>query len=135
MPQPKSNEGTIKEFLTRFGANKIWVNPSKENVETILEIEQFIRQALAQKDKEVVELTKDKERLDFLDKCNRGLNEYFGTTYKWEFILNHNVTRLMCGQGRAGDIDVDLNDANALGLPSCRDAIDKKMAEVTTPKE
>ena len=27
-------------------------------------------------------------------------------------------------------IDVDLNDANALGLDSCRDAIDKKMEEI-----
>lgn len=31
-----------KEFFERFGANKIWVTPSRDNVETILEIHSFI---------------------------------------------------------------------------------------------
>lgn len=82
----------------------------------------------------VDEGARDGERLDFLDECNRKLNDFYGTTYAWEFILNHNVTRLMCGRGRGGDIDVDLNDAEHLGLPSCRDAIDKKMAEIRALK-
>lgn len=30
-------------FFERFGADKVWVNPSKENVETILEIWEYIR--------------------------------------------------------------------------------------------
>lgn len=32
-----------KMFFEKFGANKIWVAPSKDNVETILEINSFIR--------------------------------------------------------------------------------------------
>lgn len=61
----------------------------------------------------------DKERLDFLDECAARLNARFGTSYSWELILNHNVNRLMYGH-----MLVDLNDARAHGLPSCRAAID-----------
>ena len=35
-----------KEFFERFGANKIWVVPSRDNVETVLDIWQFINKAL-----------------------------------------------------------------------------------------
>jgi len=38
-PPKDSWEG---EFFERFGANKIWVKPTKENVDTILEIHAFI---------------------------------------------------------------------------------------------
>ena len=41
-----------KEFFERFGANKIWVNPSVDNVETILDIWSFIQKALSQRDEE-----------------------------------------------------------------------------------
>lgn len=34
------------EFLERFGADKIWITPSQDNVETILEIWAFIDTAL-----------------------------------------------------------------------------------------
>ena len=34
------------EFFERFGANKIWVTPSRDNVETIFEIENFLREKL-----------------------------------------------------------------------------------------
>lgn len=67
----------------------------------------------------------DKDRLDFLDRCNLRLNERYGTNYRWELILNHNVTRLMLG----GLLVVDLNDSAALGLASCRAAIDARIHE------
>ncbi len=67
-------------------------------------------------------LTKDKDRLDYLDQANARLNAHFKTVYRWELIMNHNVNRLML-PGFA----VDLNDARANGLPSCRDAIDQRM--------
>lgn len=70
----------------------------------------------------------DTARLDFLDQCNTRLNAYSGTNYQWKLILNHNVSRLMLG-----NLEVDLNDAEARGLPSCRDAIDAKMRECGTP--
>ena len=72
----------------------------------------------------VEEYKKDRERLDFLDKCNQQLNKVYGTDYGWELILTHNVTRLMRGYG-----EIDLNDqkgGNDKGK-SCRDAIDKQM--------
>ena len=78
---------------------------------------------------EVAELRADKARLDFLDACNRALNQRYGTNYGWELILSHNVTRLMLGEFHAGEPrGLDLNDAcggNAK-LPSCRAAIDKR---------
>lgn len=69
---------------------------------------------------EILELRKDKARLDYLDEANKRLNAHYGTSYQWKLIMNHNVNRLMLGH-----MDVDLNDADANGLPSCRDAIDK----------
>lgn len=45
MNQP-IEEKWSKEFFERFGANKIWVKPSKENVETILEMWAFFQQAI-----------------------------------------------------------------------------------------
>lgn len=73
----------------------------------------------------IVELLKDKRRLDFLDQCNARLNERSGTVYRWELILNHNVNRLMLGH-----MEVDLNDAAAKGLPSCRDALDREIERI-----
>lgn len=35
-----------KEFFERFGANTIWSKPSRENVETILDIWSFFNQKL-----------------------------------------------------------------------------------------
>lgn len=42
----KTDNEREKEFFERFGANKIWVTPSRDNVETILEIHSFLRRAL-----------------------------------------------------------------------------------------
>lgn len=61
----------------------------------------------------------DTMRLDFLDECNRRLNASYGTNYHWKMVMNHNVNRLMLGS-----LKVDLNDAEANGLKSCRAAID-----------
>lgn len=80
----------------------------------------------------VREYKKDKERLDFLDRCNRALNKHYGTNYGWKLILNHNVTRLMSERG----IDaIDLNDAEGGNVKSesCREAIDKQMDLLTPP--
>lgn len=70
----------------------------------------------------------DSKRLDYLDECNRRLNAYHGTTYGWELILNHNVTRLM-----SGHLAIDLHDSKAgTGMQkSCRDAIDERMKTLT----
>lgn len=69
----------------------------------------------------------DTDRLDFLDRCNQRLNERYGTDYRWELILNHNVNRLMLG----GHLVVDLNDMapRSQGFPSCREAIDAKLRQ------
>jgi hypothetical protein len=67
----------------------------------------------------------DKDRLDFLDRCNARLNAKYGTTYRWKLILNHNVNRLFIG-----DLAVDLNDQAPDGLPSCREAIDAEILRV-----
>ncbi len=71
----------------------------------------------------LAELMADKARLDYLDRCNAALNAHYGTTYSWKLIQSHNVNRLMLGDS----YDVDLNDSQPNGLPSCRDAIDERM--------
>lgn len=75
-------------------------------------------------------LMADKDRLDFLDQCNANLNAHYGTKYKWEMVLNHNVNRLMTSH-----LDVDLNDAKAHGFHSCREAIDREMIRVTASRK
>lgn len=76
------------------------------------------------------EENKDTQRLDFLDKLNKGLNDHYGTEYGWELIINHNVTRLFSGR-----IDrIDLNDAKAHGAKSCREVIDKAIDTLNTKK-
>lgn len=100
------------------------VKPLEEMAERALKAEREARAAEA----ELAALKRDKERLDFLDRCNAALNERYGTSYGWELILNHNVTRLMLGR-----LAVDLNDAvggNA-ALPSCREAIDARMKSLS----
>ncbi len=76
---------------------------------------------------EVEALRKDRERLNFLDRCNQRLNAHYGSDYGWELILNHNINRLLLGYGA-----VDLNDAcgGDKKLPSCRAAIDKEMERI-----
>ena len=48
-------EKITREFFEKFGANTIWVVPSKENVETILDIHQFLLKALKSQREEIVE--------------------------------------------------------------------------------
>lgn len=74
---------------------------------------------------------KDKARLDFLDRANAVLNARYKTVYRWKLIMNHNVNRLLLGSR----MEVDLNDAEANGLPSCRDAIDEQMARIAATTE
>ena len=78
----------------------------------------------------LAEAQADKKRLAFLDACNARLNERSGTTYRWELILNHNVNRLMLGH-----MEVDLNDAAANGLPSCRDVLDREIDRVEASRK
>lgn len=67
----------------------------------------------------------DTERLDWLDECNRRLNESCGTVYGWRVILSHNVTRLMLESPYVREFaGVDLNDQEPSGKLSCREAID-----------
>lgn len=75
-------------------------------------------------------LMSDKDRLDFLDQCNANLNAHYGTKYKWEMVLNHNVNRLMTNH-----LDVDLNDSKAHGFHSCREAIDREIMRVTASRK
>lgn len=99
------------------------VAESDENIRTTLT-------SLLEKERARIagEVEKDKERLDFLDECNHRLNEYHGTNYGWELILNHNVTRLLSGNLNR----IDLNDANGSKdkSKSCREAIDKALSIV-----
>lgn len=67
-------------------------------------------------------LKRDKTRLDYLDECRIRLNEYTHSKYRWQLIQNHLVNRLMCGY-----LHVDLQDAEAYGHESCRQAIDERM--------
>jgi len=48
-------EKITREFFEKFGANTIWVVPSKENVETILDIHQFLLKTLKSQREEIVE--------------------------------------------------------------------------------
>ncbi|MCB4861543.1 hypothetical protein K7W03_18295 [Sphingobium sp. PNB] len=82
---------------------------------------------IAALEEEIKRLRADRDRLDFLDRCNERLNAHCGTTYRWSLIMNHNVNRLMLGH-----MDVDLHDSAppSQGLPSCRDAIDREMERI-----
>jgi hypothetical protein len=57
---------------------------------------------LARLTAEAEKLRGDGERLDWLEKLNKRLNERHGTVYQWKMIINENVNRLFL---------VDLNDA------------------------
>jgi hypothetical protein len=117
MSQPsKSNEEIVDSII------------DAECVLSLGDYKRYLLKILEAKDaeieKKVEELKKDKERLDFLDRCNLALNDHYKTNYGWKLILNHNVTRLMS----EGSLKwVDLNDAEGGNdkHKSCRDAIDK----------
>ena len=57
-------EKITREFFEKFGANTIWVVPSKENVETILDIHQFLLKTLKFQREEIVEEIKKKKGRD-----------------------------------------------------------------------
>jgi len=44
----------FREFFERFGADKIWVTPSKENVETVLEMWEFLCKVEKQAEERVI---------------------------------------------------------------------------------
>ena len=87
----------------------------------------FMQDQIIDLSKAIDALKKDKARLDFLDECNRRLNEYCGTKYGWKLIQSHLVNRLMFKDLGLHSGGVDLNDAEANGFDSCRKAIDEKM--------
>lgn len=105
-----------------FGADVLTALQALRKVGGWLEADE--EQVVAERDRQQ-RLEADKARLDFLDEANARLNARFGTKYRWELIMNHNVNRLMIGQ-----LDVDLQDAAPNGLKSCRDAIDLRIREV-----
>ena len=57
----------------------------------------------------LAEAEADRDRLNFLDELNASLNAHYGTKYRWEMVINHNVNRLMFNL----PYGVDLNDAKA----------------------
>jgi hypothetical protein len=107
----------LEEALEVSQAKEPWLELAKRNAAAEARVE-----ALAE----------DKQRLDFLDECNRRLNENYGTNYGWELILNHNVNRLMLGH-----LQVDLNDSRGgnAKLPSCRAAIDEAMNNIRRARD
>lgn len=101
-------------------------------IEGWMKLSQELATLQQQHEAELRELKKDKERLDFLDRCNHVLNKQSGTSYGWELILNHNVNRLM----RENHLDdIDLNDSKAHGAKSCRDVLDEKLKSLSTTSE
>lgn len=83
-------------------------------------------------------LKKDKARLDWLDHCNRVINERSGNLYGWKVVVSPNVARLVNqsprGRTPVREDQVDISDANALtpidgGVLSCRVALDRARAE------
>lgn len=80
------------------------------------------------KKEEYESLKKDKERLDFLERCHDLLNEKYKTDWGWEVIINHNVVRLMSEKNIHW---VDTNDTAGghVRIKTCRLAIDKKIDE------
>jgi hypothetical protein len=64
-----------KEFFTKFGADKIWVSPSKENVEVILEIWALFNRTLASHEREIRESVAREERKKW-EEVNKIHEEY-----------------------------------------------------------
>jgi len=74
-------------------------------------------------------LIKDKARLDYLNECNRRLNECYGTKYSWKLVQSHNVNRLMFKNLHPVSGGVDLHDSHWKGFEDCRKAIDEVMPQ------
>jgi hypothetical protein len=66
-----------KEFFERFGANKIWVKPSRDNVETILEIWKFMADEIQQAHQSGIEEGKKSNR-DFVIKLKADMAHAIG---------------------------------------------------------
>lgn len=112
-----SLEATKKEIDMIF-SGYVWYDDHRDKIVNMLQSLLTTHEQQAR-----IEGEKDKNRLDFLDKCNQMLNAHYKTDYGWKLVLSHNVTRLMV-EHRLNDID--LNDAEGGNgkLKSCRDAID-----------
>ncbi len=83
--------------------------------------------------KKIIELQKDRDRLDFLDTMNKKLNDFYKTNYGWCLILSPNVVRLLSEasgeQGYCGAIDLNDSCGGHDKHRSCRDAIDFQIKE------
>lgn len=100
--------------------------PVRMNNDSFSDLAAEAADRIAALEAENVRLREDKARLDFLDECNHRLNSTYHTSYGWKMIMNHNVNRLMTGH----HLDVDLNDFEAFGAKSCRQAIDAERQRV-----
>ncbi len=140
MTTPKPN-GWEQDFDKRFEElveeeyNPDWIikhEPKWIYADRKQKVKAFISQAILSAEEEAREkFGKDTERLDFLDKLNKGLNDHYGTNYGWEMVINHNVNRIFSGSVN----DLDLNDATANGYKSCREAIDKAKKSLSLPDQ
>ncbi len=83
---------------------------------------EFMEQVPGEVRSVIAGLIDDKKRLDFLDHLNGRLNDHYKTTYRWKFIINHNVNRVMLTDHRRS---LDLYDSDPHGYSSCRHAIDE----------
>lgn len=123
----RSNVSDYIAGLSMGGANETVTNAIMQDVAYFIKAP---RLTAALSDQVVVPSgVTDKDRLDFLDRCNDRLNAIYGTSYSWSLILNHNVNRLMLGH-----MLVDLHDSDARGFPSCRAAIDAEIRRVTAAR-
>ena len=132
---------TAEDIVTRLRkqADRIGLlltDPPQETVDGALMREAAaqiasLKERLESAEEENARLRKDRDRLDFLDRCNQRLNATYGTNYGWQLILNRNVNRLMLGH-----MDIDLHDSHGGKgkLSSCRGAIDAEMDRIAAAK-
>jgi hypothetical protein len=123
----------LGEIIEAYGSadghpqwQRLIVRQVAEDVTSLLAENDRLRSELEAERERRESAEEDKARLDFLDQCNRNLNEYCGTVYRWRMVMSHNVNRLFLRDLKT----VDLHDSEPHGLSSCRDAIDAEMRRV-----
>lgn len=132
----KLPERSVEEIVEEFGRftimdrNEIRLYGDAEVAENWLT--QTLQTERQKRDEMVGEARRDKERLDFLDRCNLALNDHYQTNYGWKLILNHNVTRLMSERG-LDFIDLHDSEGGNKKFKSCREAIDEALTQPPTP--
>lgn len=76
-----------QEWVTTYGIDKTHCAAAARIGDAIgRQVVQPLEELLARAEKAEAELAstkRDKERLDFLDRCNAALNERYGTSYGW----------------------------------------------------